>query len=65
MIKFKMVTAAFVAVGILVSLEYTSIAQQTPSTSQPTQPATQPNQTRISDSDKQFVLEAAQGEWRK
>ncbi len=61
MIKFKMVTAAFVAVGVLFSLEYTSIAQQTPPTSQPTQPATQPNQTRISDSDRQFVLEAAQG----
>jgi len=56
-----MVTAAFVA-RVLVSLEYTSIAQQTPSTSQPTQPATQPNQTRISDSDRQFVLQLR--EWR-
>jgi putative membrane protein len=61
MLERKMLTAALVAVGVIISLEYASVAQQTTPTSQPTQPATQPNQTKISNSDKQFVIEAAQG----
>ena len=75
MIARKMVTAALVAVGVLVSLEYTSVAQPSqpatqpsqPATqpsqpaTQPNQPATQPNQTRISALDRQFIIDAAQG----
>jgi putative membrane protein len=61
MIKPKMVTAALVAFGVLVSLEYTSVAQQTTPSSQPSQPATQQNQTKISTLDRQFITDAAQG----
>lgn len=53
MIKQKIATAALV-VGVFVSLEYTSLAQSN-------QPMTQPSQTSISSSDRQFVIEAAQG----
>lgn len=54
MIKRKIVTTTLVTVGLLVSLEYKSIAQQTA-------PTSQPNQTTLSKSDRQFVIEAAQG----
>lgn len=68
MIKRKMVTAALVAVGVLVSLEYTSIAQTNQPTTQPTTPATEPttpatepNQNTISALDRQFIINAGQG----
>ncbi len=61
MIKRKMLTAALVAVGVLVSLEYTSVAQSNQPSSQQNQPASQQNQTTISALDRQFIIDAAQG----
>jgi len=67
MLKPKMVTAALVAVGVLVCLEYTSVAQQTtPATqqttsSQPTQPLSK-KKTKISTLDRQFITDA---EWQR
>lgn len=54
MIKRKIITAALVAMGVFLSFEYTSVAQQN-------RPATQQKQTTLSALDRQFIIEAAQG----
>lgn len=71
MIKRKVLTVALVALGVFVPLEYKSVAQTsappTPA-DQPSapvtpqdQPSTQPTQSSLSKSDKQFMIQAAQG----
>ena len=61
MIKRNIVTAALVAVGVFVSLEYTSVAQSNQNTTPPNRSTTQQNQNTIGALDRQFVIEAAQG----
>lgn len=89
MLKQKILTAALVAIGSFVSLEYTSLAQsnqpttrpstgttqqdgtttqptqgttqQDGTTTQPTQGTTQQDGTRLSNLDRQFMIQAAQG----
>lgn len=75
MLKRKMLTAALVAVGLLASLEYKSVAQTTQPTTVPSPGASQSSpspamqtpgaagqsQASLSPSDKQFINEAAQG----
>jgi len=89
MLKQKILTAALVAIGSFVSLEYTSLAQsnqpttrpspgttqqdgtttqptrgttqQDGTTTQPTQGTTQQDGTKLSNLDRQFFIQAAQG----
>lgn len=74
MLKRKMLTAALVAVGLVASLEYRSVAQTTQPTTVPSPGATQPSpspsptpgasglsQTSLSPADRTFINEAAQG----
>lgn len=59
MIEQKILTA-FVAVGLLASLQYKSQAQPTQPTQSPS-PSIQQNQTELSPADRKFINEAAQG----
>jgi putative membrane protein len=61
MLKRKMLTAAFVVVGLLASLEYESVAQTTPGVTQPSPGAAGQSQTSLSQGDRSFIKEAAQG----
>ena len=73
--KRNFVMTALVAVGLIASLEYASIAQSpsptpTPSpfsspTPTPTTPTNPGVRSSLSQFDKQFMVEAAQGEWQK
>jgi putative membrane protein len=56
MIMQKTLTASAIALGMLASLGYTAVAQQT----QPTQPTVQSDASRLSAADRQFMTKAAQ-----
>lgn len=61
MIKQKIATAALVVLGLFVSLDYKSVAQQAQPTTKPTPGATEQNLTNLSALDRQFMIQAAQG----
>jgi putative membrane protein len=71
MIKRKVLTAALVAIGIFVPLEFRAVAQTSSPTTPQDQPSTLPNsttapgqsstQSNLSKADQQFMVKAAQG----